>query len=79
VVVHSIVLQYLSADERGRLRAAILGAGKRASVAAPLAWLRMEPGGEQAEVRLTTWPHGEEQLLGRAGYHGDPIWWGDQG
>jgi hypothetical protein len=79
VVVHSIVLQYLSADERRVLRAAIVGAGGRASGAAPLAWLRMEPGGEQAEVRLTTWPHGEDQLLGRAGYHGDPIVWGDQG
>jgi hypothetical protein len=79
VVVHSIVLQYLTADERRRLREAILAAGERASGAAPLAWLRMEPGGEKAEVRLTTWPHGEEQLVGRAGYHGDPIWWGDQG
>jgi hypothetical protein len=76
VVVHSIVLQYLSADERAQLRAAILAAGERASGAAPLAWLRMEPGGEQADVRLTTWPHGEERVVGRAGYHGHPIRWG---
>lgn len=30
-------------------------------------------GGEWAEVRLTLWPGGEERLLARAGYHGDPV------
>ena len=32
--------------------------------AAPLAWLRMEPGGDRAELRLTTWPGGEERCAG---------------
>lgn len=79
VVVHSIVLQYLPTDARARFRAAVHQAGERASGAAPLAWLRMEPGGDRAELRLTTWPHGEERVLATAGYHGHPIWWGDQG
>ena len=78
VVAHSIVLQYLSTPERSRLRAALQAAGDRASGSAPLAWLRMEPGGEQAEVRLTTWPRGEDRIVGRAGYHGQPIWWDEQ-
>ena len=39
----------------------------------------MEPAGERAELRLTTWPHGEERVLATAGYHGNPIWWGDTG
>jgi hypothetical protein len=64
VVVHSIVLQYLPRDARARFRAAIQSAGERASGASPLAWLRMEPAGERAELRLTT---------------GHPIWWGDPG
>jgi hypothetical protein len=67
VVFHSIVMQYLSADERGRFE----GALGRAT--GPLAWLRMEPAGDLAEVRLTL--DGEERLLARAGYHGDPVEW----
>jgi hypothetical protein len=76
VVCHSIVFQYLPADSRARLERALQEAGARASGAAPLAWLRMEPAGELAEVRLTTWPHGDDVLLGTAGYHGSPVWWG---
>ena len=79
VVVHSIVLQYLPREARGRLKDAIGAAGDRASGASPLAWLRMEPAGERAELRLTTWPGGEERVLAMAGYHGSPIWWGDTG
>jgi hypothetical protein len=75
VVVHSIVLQYLSSDRRRRLRAALEAAGGRATAEAPLAWLRMEPAGDSAELRLTTWPVGREELLATAGYHGHPIWW----
>ena len=61
------------------LREVIHAAGERATGAAPLAWLRMEPAGERAELRLTTWPGGEERVLGTAGYHGHPVWWGDTG
>ena len=74
VVTHSIVLQYLSPEDGavpGR------GGGSRCPGhgGAPLAWLRMEPAGERAELRLTTWPHGEERVLATAGYHGRPVWW----
>jgi len=79
VVVHSIVLQYLPREARARFREVIHAAGERASGASPLAWLRMEPGGDRAELRLTTWPRGEERVLATAGYHGQPIWWGDTG
>jgi hypothetical protein len=75
VVFHSIALQYL--DRRGRERAlsAIADAGARATAAAPLAWLRMEPGGEQAEVRLTVWPGGGERLVATTGFHGRGVRW----
>lgn len=76
VVVHSIVLQYLPPERRRRFRDALAGAGVRATAAAPLAWLRMEPASEEAaEVRLTLWPGGEERVLATAGYHGHPIHW----
>lgn len=76
VVVHSIVLQYLPPERRRRFRAVMEAAGAAATAAAPLAWLRMEPAGERAELRLTSWPSGREELLASAGYHGQPIWWG---
>ncbi|MBS1879132.1 MAG: DUF2332 family protein [Actinobacteria bacterium] len=73
VVFHSVMIFYLPADERERLLGTIAAAGERATTAAPLAWLRLEGPGELAGLRLTTWPGGEERLLARAGYHGDPV------
>jgi hypothetical protein len=73
VVYHSIVVQYVDADSRERLLATLTAAGARATAAAPLAWLRMEPGGEQAEVRLTRWPGGEERLVATTGFHGRDV------
>ncbi|HWO84558.1 MAG TPA: DUF2332 family protein [Solirubrobacterales bacterium] len=73
VVFHSIVMQYLPDDERRRFELVVAGAGEAATHASPLAWLRMEPAGEMAEVRLTSWPGGEERSLARVGYHGNPV------
>jgi hypothetical protein len=75
VVAHTIVVQYLTHEGRRRLLAAIEAAGDAADDRAPIAWLRMEPAGERAELRLTTWPGGDEELLASAGYHGRPIRW----
>lgn len=75
VVFHSIVMQYLNVDERERLHGVFEEAGARASQSAPLARLALEPAGEMAELRLTTWPGGEERLLATSGYHGHPIRW----
>ena len=75
VVFQSIVLQYLDDDQRTRVRAAIEAAGAVATERAPLAWLRMEPGGDLADVRLRMWPGGDDALIGRAGYHGRPVHW----
>ncbi|MFP5257048.1 MAG: DUF2332 domain-containing protein [Acidimicrobiia bacterium] len=76
VLVHSIVLQYLSPARRRDLREAVADAGRRATASAPVAWLRMEPATDDAaEVRLTLWPGGEDRLLGTAGYHGPPVRW----
>lgn len=79
VITHSIVLQYLSPEGRRRFRGAVEVAGGRATAFAPVAWLRMEPAGDRAELRLTTWPGGDEHVLATAGYHGRPVWWGDDG
>jgi hypothetical protein len=75
VVFHSVVMPYLSHEGRQSFEAVVREAGERASAEAPLAWLRMEPGGEQAELRLTTWPGGEERLLAACGFQGRPVHW----
>jgi len=73
VVFHSILWQYLDDRQRERLRALLQAAGAQASASAPLAWLRMEPPGELATVTLTTWPGGNDRVIARAGYHGQPV------
>jgi len=75
VVFHSIVMQYLERAERRRLRALLEEAGDRATADAPLAWLRMEPGTDQADVQLTLWPGGSKRLIARSGFHGRPVHW----
>jgi hypothetical protein len=67
VVFHSIVMQYLPAEERERFERAVT----RAS--GSVGWLRMEEAGEMADVRLAL--GGEDRLVARAGYHGTPIEW----
>jgi hypothetical protein len=66
-------MQYLPQEERAEFRRLVEEAGAAAGPGAPLAWLRMEPAGERAEVRLTLWPGGEERLLAGATYHGDSL------
>jgi hypothetical protein len=73
LVFHSIVGQYLGERGLASFERHVREAGARASRSAPLGWLRMEPAGERAEVRLATWPGGEDRLIARAGYHGTPV------
>ncbi|MBX3286301.1 MAG: DUF2332 domain-containing protein [Actinobacteria bacterium] len=73
VVVHSIVLQYLSVEDRSAVLGLLDDAGARATPEAPLVWLRMEPGGDQAETRVTLWPGGTTHLVARSSYHGPPV------
>jgi hypothetical protein len=77
VVFHSIVWQYLTDDERATAEAVLANAGHRATSDAPLAWLRLEPSTDltHTELRVTTWPAGEERLLARGHYHLGPVQW----
>ncbi|MGZ4401468.1 MAG: DUF2332 domain-containing protein [Gaiellaceae bacterium] len=75
VVFHSIVMQYLTRRARERIEKTIAWHGQRARQSAPLAWLRMEPGGGTYQVRLTLWPGGSDALVATAGEHGSPVRW----
>lgn len=73
VLYHSIVSQYLSDEERASFFEKVQAAGERTSADAPIAWLRMEPTDDRADLHLTTWPGGEDRHLARVGYHGTPV------
>jgi hypothetical protein len=77
VVFHSIVLQYLSEDERASFLQALNAAGARATEDAPLAHLTLEPdpGMSGFPVRLRIWPAGDEVVVARGGPHGTDIVW----
>ena len=76
VIYHSIFRQYLPEEAQRGLAAAIAEFGARASLQAPLAWLRMEPSADNLsliEVRLTLWPSGQERRLCTCSPHGTWI------
>lgn len=79
VLMHTIVWQYLPADTKARIETAIMKAGAAATRSAPVAWLRVEadevPG--SAGVRLTLWPTGEDEPIGRADFHGRWTAWNE--
>ena len=75
VVFHSIVLPYLGETGSPQLKRTIDDAGARATRGRPVRLAEHGGRRRQADVRLTTWPGGEQRLLARAGYHGPPVNW----
>jgi hypothetical protein len=77
VVFHSIVLQYLTDQDRAALLEAIEKAGARATEDNPLAHLTLEPdpGMSGFPVRLRMWPGGDEIVVAQSGPHGADIVW----
>ena len=73
VVFHSVVLPYLTEEGRANVRRVIEDAGSRATTDAPLAWLSMEPGADQADTHLTMWPGGERRLIAQSSFHGREV------
>jgi len=75
MVYHSIVMQYLSEEDRLAFERLLIERGDSTTSAAPLAWLRMEPGGDETEVHLTMWPGGKDRVIAASGYHGQNVRW----
>jgi len=73
VVFHSVVMPYLTEEGRENVRRVIEDAGGRATSDAPIAWLSMEPGADQADVHLTIWPGGERRLIAQSDFHGGDV------
>jgi hypothetical protein len=78
LIVHSVMWQYLTARERGRITALIERAGSRASEDAPLAWVALEANRDthRHELRVRYWPGGENWAhLGAAHPHCAWVEW----
>lgn len=73
VVFHSVVMLYLTEEGRKSVRRIMEDAGSRATNEAPLAWLSMEPGADQADIHLIMWPGGERRLIAQSSFHGRDV------
>lgn len=77
VIFHSVVMQYLTAEDRAHVAGALANTGTSATPHSPLAWLRLEHDAlmDHFVLRLTLWPAGEEILLAAAHPHGRWVDW----
>jgi len=78
VLMHSVVWQYIAAEQQATIAQAIARAGAAATAERPLAWLRLEPAAgldADFELRCQLWPGGADRLLARAHPHVAWIDW----
>jgi hypothetical protein len=78
LINHSIVWQYIPAERRDAITAAIEAAGAQATADRPLAWMMLETNRETFahELRVKFWPSGEDwTLLAQAQAHGAWVEW----
>lgn len=78
MLMHSIVWQYVPADQQARVTAAMEAAGAKATYDAPLAWVQVEADRTVHRHKLTAryWPgEGEEVQLAWSHPHGADVEW----
>lgn len=81
VVWHSVMWQYISADERTAVGDGIEALGQRAGATSPFAHVSMEPQRRKAGspreflVRARSWPGEHDSILARCEPHGPPVTW----
>jgi hypothetical protein len=78
MLMHSIVWQYVPADQQDRVTAAMEAAGAEATVDAPLAWVSVEADRtvHRHNLKVRYWPGGEEATqLTWSHAHGADIEW----
>jgi hypothetical protein len=75
VLMHSVTFQYFSDEGKRRVTAHAERVGAHATTEAPFSWLRMEQINGPFELRVRTWPSGEDRLLALCHAHGATIDW----
>ena len=85
VLWHSVMWQYLPAQEQQRVSERLQLLGRAATETMKFTHLAFEPrrlevgGPHRFVVAATTWPTGQERILGEAPPHGVPVTWHGQG
>lgn len=80
VIMHSVVWQYIPAEERAAITEAIEAAGTSTTEDRPLAWVKLEANRDTHRHELTVrwWPDGPETArLATAHPHGSWVEWGE--
>jgi hypothetical protein len=81
VLWHSIMWQYLSAEEQAAVQTGIDALGDHARADSPFAHLTLEPGRRTPDspveflVRTRSWPGGDDRILAACSPHGPPVTW----
>jgi|tagenome__1003787_1003787.scaffolds.fasta_scaffold20990051_15 hypothetical protein len=81
VLWHSVMWQYLSVDDQAAVASRIVELGAEATLQRRFAHLRSEPARRMLDspheflVTVTTWPGGEERVIGATVGHGLPTTW----
>ncbi|MDP1586239.1 MAG: DUF2332 family protein, partial [Prosthecobacter sp.] len=75
VLMHSVTFQYFSDAGKRRVTAHAERVGAHATSEAPFSWLRMEQINGPFELRVRTWPTGEDRVLAICHAHGAMIHW----
>jgi hypothetical protein len=81
VLWHSVVWQYLSAEEQAAVDTGIESLAARADAQSPFAHLAFEPqrrtpaGPVSFLLRVRSWPGGVDRVLAECGPHGPPVVW----
>jgi len=75
VVFHSVVVQYLTPDDRRQLERVLDEGGARATSDAPLAYLSLEPRNGRGWLSLRMWPGNQQFDLAQSSMHGRDVEW----
>ncbi|HZP10890.1 MAG TPA: DUF2332 family protein [Nevskiaceae bacterium] len=75
VLFHSVTWSYLSQTTKQAIVELLQRAGEQATQSAPLAWLRFELTQKASELRLSTWPGTQDELLATGHPHGTLVNW----
>ncbi len=81
VLMHSVMWQYLPTAVQQAVDATMRDRGARATAAAPVAWLSVEPSPRivDMDVSVTVFPGGTRRVIGACGAHGPPVRWAPEG
>lgn len=75
VLMHTVVTEHLTPEQRGSLAGAIDELARQAAPARPFAWVRMEPAERGYHTTSTHWPGAHEIVIAASDGHAQNLRW----